>query len=110
MRHPLLIGLRELAGDIKLILELKNRKNARKSSILTRQCVSQVFLLAPKGLFPARASIRKHIGCDEQLLPSTKPNNGNRILKSIRDKMGIVYGAQELGSIHGIRRKGKKIN
>ena len=39
MRYPVLIGLREVSGETKLILKLKKRKqNERKISILMRPC------------------------------------------------------------------------
>ena len=47
MRHPVLIGLRDVLGDVKLALKLRKRKNEREISILTRPCFCKGSIIPP---------------------------------------------------------------
>lgn len=50
MRHPVLTGIRQVPGQQKHISKLRNRRNERKISILTRPCFCKGSPIAPAGL------------------------------------------------------------
>ena len=54
MRHPVLLGIRDVLGEPKLSLKLSKRENGRELSILSRPRFCLVSVLAPSGLCPVR--------------------------------------------------------
>ena len=105
MRRPVLIGLRDVFGEQKLILKLRKRKNERGISILTRHCFCRGSSIAPAGLCHVRnfwPAVRRTIGIDCPLFPSTKSKNGNSAAKAVSTKLDVP-GANRY-SLKGFRR------
>ena len=103
--HKRLRGLRGIQGAQQLTLEMVFRKNATRSTILTRPR-----FCTPGGLIRRNmcsihflwASAIRHTAPGDLILPSFQRPNTNRILKDVLPKSGVMVGSRY--TAHAIRR------
>ena len=91
-KQQALIGLREVAGDQRLVLKLNTRKNTRYGSINMRPCFCEGGVLVPRSLCPVHVAwpiIRARVLLGGLLFPSLQRTNLNRVLKAIMGKIGF---------------------
>ena len=87
-----LIGLREVAGEKRLILKLKTRKNCRRGVILMRPCFCSGSILVPTSLCPVHRVwplIREKVLPDQPIFPTLLNKNLNRVLKASLKNIGF---------------------
>ena len=104
-KMPSLIGIREIAGEDRLVLKLKKRKNNRYGSVLMRPCFCNGSIIGQKGLCPVHdfwPAVRRHTAIGEPLFPSLIKRNANRILKGTLASLSIIDA--ERYTLKGFRR------
>ena len=90
--HPI-IGLRYIAGEDRLVLKLKTRRNVRHGSVLTRPCFCSGNIIAGKGMCPIhdfRPAVRRATPIGSPLFDGIRRRNLNRIPKASLTSLDVI--------------------
>ena len=100
-----LIAIRDVAGEDRLILKLRTRKNIRHNSIIMRPCFCNGSVIATRGLCPVHdfwPAVRRATDIGSYLFASIRRKNLNRILKASLTSIEVTDAHRY--SLRGFRR------